>query len=213
MIIPATREDILKSVAFTGYRPLKLPFGYDFNHPDAIRLRANIKAEFDRLIQRGFRQFLTGGALGCDMMAAEVILELKAEYPRRTGISHWLCLPCYDHNAKWREEDKERLEIIKEKSKTIYVSDSPYYNGCMQKRNCYMVDTSRVLVAVYDGQKGGTHNTVEYAKSKNRKVLIINPRQFMRIELIESPQDMQLFLSGDDDNDDFRFDDYIIKKR
>lgn len=201
MEMPATASDVMKSVAFTGYRPQKLPFGNDLTHPDAIRLRANLKTEYERLINRGFRQFLTGGALGCDLMAAEVILELKEELGRKPRIMHVLCMPCFDYTAKWRDEDKERLERIKEKSVHFYVSDSPYYNGCMQKRNRYMVNTSRVLLAVYDGKSGGTRNTVEYARSKNRKIVVINPSQFMRIELIQTPQDVQLMLTDDEDED------------
>ena len=194
MIIQATREDILLSVAITGYRPMKLPFGFDLNHPDAIRLRAMLKAEYERLIDNGFKHFLTGGALGCDMMAAEVILELKEEYrKKKIRIGHWLCLPCYDHDAKWNDADRERLAQIKQKSTTIYTSETPYYNGCMQVRNKYMVDTSRVLLGVYDGQKGGTHNTIEYAKKKNRKIILINPKTFMRMELILTPGDIDYY--------------------
>lgn len=203
MEMPATEKDIMRSVAFTGYRPKKLPFGNDLTHPDAIRLRANLKTEYERLINRGFRQFLTGGALGCDLMAAEVILELKEKYGRKPRIMHVLCMPCFDYTAKWSDEDKERLEKIKEKSVHFYVSDSTYYNGCMQKRNRYMVDTSRVLLAVYDGKSGGTRNTVEYARSRNRKVVVINPSQFVRIELIETPQDIQLMLTDDDEDQEY----------
>lgn len=201
MEMPATRHDIMRSAAFTGYRPQKLPFGNDLSHPDAVRLRANLKTEYERLIKHGFTQFLTGGALGSDMMAAEVILELKEKLHGKAKIMHVLCLPCLDHNARWSDEDKERFEAIKKKSIFFYVSDTPYYNGCMQKRNRYMVDTSRVLLAVYDGQSGGTHTTVEYAKSKRRKVVVIRPKQFMRIELIETPQDVELLLADDDDDE------------
>lgn len=199
MEYPATRDDFMRSVAFTGYRPKKLSFGDDMSHPDAIRLRAALRTEYEKLLNRGFTQFLTGGALGSDMMAAEVILELKEEYPRSTKIAHWLCMPCFDYTAKWSEGDKERLRKIKEKSVAFYVSDRPYFKGCMQVRNRYMVNTSRVLLAVYDGQSGGTQSTVEYAKSKRRKVVVIDPKQFMRIELIQSPDDIQLMLAGDDD--------------
>ena len=195
MQIPVTSEEYMRSVAFTGYRPQKLSFGDDLTHPDAVRLRAAIKTEYRKLIQRGFNQFLTGGATGCDLMAAEVILELREEYPRKVKMTHWLCMPCFDHTAKWKDEDKERLEKIKEKSIAFYVSDRPYFNGCMQVRNEYMVNTSRVLVAVYDGKPGGTRNTVEYARSKNRKIIVIDPRQSMRIELVETPEDVQLLLN------------------
>lgn len=193
MALHATYDDIRKSVAFTGYRPKKLPFGNDLTHPDAIRLRATLKAEYEQLYKHGYRQFLTGGALGCDMMAAEVILELRQEYGgRRSGVFHVLCMPCHDYNANWSEEEKERLEKIKEKSFSFYVSDRPYFNGCMQARNRYMVDTSSILLAVYDGQKGGTQNTVEYAQKKEKKIIVIRPSNFMRVNLISSPSDIEL---------------------
>lgn len=194
MTANTSREDINISVAFTGYRPQKLPFGSDLTHPDAIRLRENLKTEYEKLIHLGFRQFLTGGALGSDMMAAEVILELMEKYRRTAKLSHWLCIPCRGHTAKWNAEDRAKLNKIAEKSHVIFVSDTPYYRGCMQVRNHYMVDSSRVLLAVYDGQSGGTHNTVEYARAKQKKVVVINPREFMRIELIETPSDAQLLL-------------------
>lgn len=201
-----TRYDIMRSAAFTGYRPQKLSFGNDLSHPDAIRLRANLKTEYERLIRHGFRQFLTGGALGCDLMAAEVILELKNETPRRVRISHWLCMPCLDHTARWSDADRERFEEIKSKSHAVYISETPYFKGCMQKRNQYMVDTSGALLAVYDGQSGGTRGTVEYAKSKNRKVVVINPKQSMRIELIHTPQDIQMLLTDDEDEEYINYD-------
>ena len=199
MIPVATRDDIMKSVAFTGYRPKKLSFGSDLSHPDAVRLRANLRTEYERLIKRGFRQFLTGGALGCDMMAAEIVLELKQHYGSNSGIMHVLCMPCFDYYAGWSSENKERLQKIRENSLSFYVSERPYFNGCMQKRNRYMVDTSRVLLAVYDGQSGGTHSTMEYAKSKNRKVIVVSPSQFIRVDLIHTHQDIQLMLNDDDD--------------
>lgn len=195
-----TRNEVKESVAFTGYRPQKLPFGNNPNHPDAIKLRASLKTEYDNFIQAGFRRFYTGGAIGSDMMAAEVILELKEEYADRVKIGHFLCLPCLEHDSKWGWQDKERLERIAEKSNVIYVNEKPYFNGCMQMRNCYMVDASLFLLAVYDGQSGGTRNTVEYAKSKGHKVFVINPRQPAGVELVEPPRNINFMSEGYDNN-------------
>lgn len=197
MTTNASPEDIKISVAFTGYRPQKLPFGNDLTHPDAIRLRESLKAEYEKLIKMGFRQFLTGGALGSDMMAAEVILELKEEYKRKVKLSHWMCVPCRNHTAKWSDKDRERLNKIAKQSHVTFVSDTPYYKGCMQVRNRYMVDTSRILLAVYDGQSGGTQSTVEYAQAKHRKVIVIDPRKLMRIELINNMEDVRLMFKDD----------------
>ena len=202
MLPDTTKDEIRISVAFTGYRPQKLPFGDNWDHPDAKKLRAVLYNEYDRLIRKGFRFFLTGGALGSDMMTAEVILELKKKYSK-LPIYHELCLPCYGHSSKWECRDIERLERIKKQSVVTYVTDGPYCSGCMQKRNEYMVDTSAVLVAVYDGQNGGTRNTVEYAKSRRKKTVIIRPRGFIRVELFQKPEDVdQLMLAEFDDYDD-----------
>ena len=193
---PYVTEDLIRrSAALTGYRPNKMPFGYDLSHPYAIRLRANLKTEFDNFIQAGYCRFVTGGALGCDLMAAEVILELIEEYAGKKKLMHHLCLPCYDHDAKWRTEERQRLQKIIANSSAGYISDRPYFNGCMQIRNEYMVNTCGTLVAVYDGQRGGTHNTLEYAKKMGRHVIIINPKLFTRTELIETPGDIDLMTN------------------
>ena len=192
-------KEMLISVALTGYRPFKLPFGYDLNHPDALRLRAILKEQFRELIELGIRRFYTGGALGCDMMAAEVILELKKEYKfKHIDIYHWICAPCFHYTAKWKPEDRERLKEIAKKSHVHFVSQSEYFNGCMQIRNQYMVDNANVLIAIYDGQKGGTHNTIEYAKKKKRNIIIINPSTFVKMKLIETPENARFMLSEDD---------------
>lgn len=190
-----TPEDIAISAAFTGYRPGKLTFGYDLTHPDAILLRAAIRREYINLINHGYRYFLTGGALGADLMAAEVILELKEEYRHDVKIGHILCAPCYHYTAKWSDEERERLNQIAKKSVVTFINQTEYFNGCMQARNRYMVDTSQVLVAVFDGQSGGTKYTVDYAESKKKKIVIINPIQRVRIELVKDQKDIDLLLS------------------
>lgn len=38
-----------------------------------------------------------------------------------------------------------------------------------------MVDNSDLLIAIFNGNKSGTANCVNYAKSKNKKTIIINP--------------------------------------
>lgn len=192
-----SREKMMISAAFTGYRPQKLPFGNDLSHPDAVRLREALHKEYEKLVLKGFRYFYTGGALGSDLMAAEVILELKRQYEHRE-LNHILCLPCLNHCAKWRQEDIVRLEKIKRCSRVVYVSEKPYFNGCMQLRNQYMVDLSAVLIAVYDGQSGGTKNTVEYARRQERKIVAIRPKGFVRMEFFEKPEDAEQLMLADD---------------
>ena len=44
----------------------------------------------------------------------------------------------------------------------------------MMRRNRYMVDRSSLLLACFDGQTGGTMNTILYAQRSGLKVILID---------------------------------------
>ena len=82
------RRPIHKNVrrcAFTGYRPAKLPFGYDEECPLALDFRKRLHETIEILILRGYRHFISGGAQGMDIMAAETVLDCKSDIP----MLHW----------------------------------------------------------------------------------------------------------------------------
>jgi uncharacterized phage-like protein YoqJ len=64
----------------------------------------------------------------------------------------------------------------------------------MQKRNRYLVDSCDEMLAIYDGQRGGTMQTINYAKSKRKKVTIIDPSKEVIITLRESYNTKESFL-------------------
>lgn len=66
--------------AFTGYRPAKLPFGYDEKCPLALDFRKRLRETIEFLILQGYRHFISGGAQGMDIMAAETVLDLQKQY-------------------------------------------------------------------------------------------------------------------------------------
>ena len=57
----------------------------------------------------------------------------------------------------------------------VLVSEQEYYDGCMQKRNRYMVDNSSKIIAVYNNTKGGTEQTINYAISQEKEIIIVKP--------------------------------------
>ena len=48
-----------------------------------------------------------------------------------------------------------------------------YDRGCFQRRNEWMVDHAGRVIAVFNGEKGGTKNTIDYAERQNVPVIYI----------------------------------------
>ncbi len=158
---------------FTGHRPQNLPFGFNEEEDSCKKLKAMLLNSIMLLItQYGVDHFISGMALGVDMYAAEIVLELKKTYPH---IKLEAAIPFEEQSVKWSEPFRDRYYDILSKCDKESMLQYHYTSDCMQKRNKYMVDNSDYIIAVWDGKPSGTGNTVKYAKQKNKKILIINP--------------------------------------
>ena len=65
------------SCCFTGHRPGKLPWRYDEEDPRCAALKKRIFDAAEAAYQEGFRHFLCGMALGCDLYFCESVLRLR----------------------------------------------------------------------------------------------------------------------------------------
>ena len=161
-----------KRCSFTGYRPQKMPFGFDESDPRCIDFKARLHDALEELIGKGFAHFISGGAMGMDMYAAEAVLELKETYP-------WIILemvsPFDDQAKRWEPEYQSRHELLFAAADIVTATSHPYTRGCLFKRNRYLVDNADLLLAAYDGQPGGTRMTVEYARETGIPVQCITP--------------------------------------
>lgn len=150
--------DRAKTCAFTGHRNL----GRDFNKTELERV---IKG----LIKGGFTFFLVGMAVGFDTECFKILEKLR----ETENIRIIACIPCegqdYKFSLKQKEEYRKMLDSADEK---IYVSEE-YTKTCMFKRNMFMVDSASILVAYLNSDKGGTFQTVNYAKRKNVSVITV----------------------------------------
>ena len=149
--------DISTTCCFSGHRILKK----DFNVLKLIKI-------VDKLIINGYRTFLVGMAWGFDLKVFEILLTKKNK-----NIDIIACVPCKEQNVYFKKEEKEKYdEFLKKADKIVYVSNE-YYDGCMQKRNRYMVDNSSILVAYLYSNMGGTKNTVSYAEKKGINIIYV----------------------------------------
>ena len=108
----------------------------------------------------GYRTFLSGAALGFDTLAGESLLLRKKEIPDLRLV---LAIPCTDQSRHWNKKEKEEyMKLLHRADQVILVSDSPYWNGCMQNRNRYMVDHASLCISYLTHFRGGTYQTVRY---------------------------------------------------
>ncbi len=159
------------TVAFTGYRPEKLPF-VEGDSVEYIRFRKTLFSVIRRLCELGYGEFISGVAMGFDTWVAEDVITLKSEFP---SIQLHCAVPFPDQADKWSKADKLRRERIIENADSVTVTSTEYSKSCFFTRNRYMVDRSDVVVCCFDGLKGGTAYTVDYARKRGLAIVQINP--------------------------------------
>ena len=151
----------LLSVCFSGHRELK--HYYD--------LYNKTQTEVENLIKKDYKYFYTGGALGFDMLAANVVISLKNRYPQ---IKLILVLPFkepYKVENNWKINDISDYNLILSKADKIIFMYDQYKRGCYYKRNRYLVDNSNICVAYQKRKNSSTAYTVNYAQEKKIKII------------------------------------------
>ena len=156
---------------FTGHRPEKLPWGYDESGPDCAALKQRLARTLEELYRRGFRHFISGMAQGCDLYFAEAALSLREDNP---DVVVEAAIPCPTQARGWREEERARYQDIVDRCDLETVVQQHYTQGCMLRRDRYIVDHSSLLLAVYNGSSGGTRYTINYALDKGLEVIRLN---------------------------------------
>ncbi len=144
---------------FTGHRIM----ANEFQDVLPNRLEQLIR----KLISEGFLDFISGGALGFDTLAAEIVLRLREEFPQIRLI---MALPCPDQTKGWASANKLRHEQICKKADAIHYIADHYSVSCMMQRNRFMVDNSSVCIFYLTNQRSGTYKTVSYAMEQNLKL-------------------------------------------
>lgn len=156
---------------FTGHRPMKLPWGTRESDERCLELKAELAERLNSAYDLGYRRFICGMAIGCDMYFAEAVLALREIYP---DVFLEAAIPCGSQPDKWRKDERLRYNKLVDAADKVTVLQTHYTPDCMQKRNRYMVDNSSLIIACFDGSPGGTMSTILYAQREGLKTLIID---------------------------------------
>ena len=147
------------SVCFTGHRV--------FASPEAF-LSLRLKLAIHSLADRGYTWFLSGMAMGFDLLAAEAVLGLRDRLP----VELVAVLPCppEEYTGAWTGENRRRLEeILQQAARTVTVCPA-YEEDCFLARNRYLVDHSAYVLSCQERGGGGTGYTVNMASQQGLPV-------------------------------------------
>lgn len=146
--------------SFTGHRPGKLPWKYDEQDPRCVDLKRRIRDAVEAAYEEGYRHFISGMALGCDLYFCECALALRS---RHREVTVEAAIPCPTQSGDWPDAECARYRALVSACDYETLVSAKYSPGCMQRRNRYLVDHASLLIAAFDGTPGGTQHTIEYA--------------------------------------------------
>lgn len=156
-----------QSCCFTGYRPEKFPFEFNENDPNYRDFENELLCCISKLINSGVDTFYCGGARGFDILAAELVASVK----ERFSVKLIMALAFPGQEKGWGEDWQMRFNAVTAVADEVKYLSPSYEKGAYHKRNRFMVDNSDVLLTYYDGTKGGTASTVEYAMKKGLRII------------------------------------------
>ncbi|MGN1258735.1 MAG: SLOG family protein [Christensenellales bacterium] len=160
------------TLCFTGHRSQKLPWRFNEEDERCVNMKNTIKAKIEQSIREGCIHFISGMALGFDMICAEIVLELKKNYP---NIKLVCAIPCKNQDKLWSEEYKKRYKRILKQADIVRYIKEEYTKNCMLERNDYMLNNSSKVIALFNGLAGGTKSTIMKAEKMGLKIEVIKP--------------------------------------
>ncbi len=149
---------------FTGHRPSKLTI------PEK-RLAALLEEKIRRAIDSGHTTFITGMAKGADLVAAEIVLRLRDRDPRLKLIC---ALPYPGFGQHWGGGWTERFQRVLARADLERIICPTFSYASYQTRNEWMVRHSSLVIAVFNGEPGGTKNTLDFARKNGVPCVMID---------------------------------------
>ena len=150
----------MRTCCFTGHRIMKI----------TPELKQRLREAIVDVVNQGVTEFYNGGAIGWDMLCAEMVMDLKAEYP---DVTLHMLLPCPSEEQikGWNESQITRYEKILNVADSITVVSEHYTIDCMKRRNERLVELADYCICYCMNPRSGTGQTVRIAKEKGIDII------------------------------------------
>ncbi|MEH7495755.1 DUF1273 domain-containing protein [Neobacillus niacini] len=181
----------MKVLAISGYKPFELGI-FKNDHPAVLYIKAALKKELIRMMEAGLEWVLISGQLGVELWGAEVVFELKSEFP---DVKLAVITPFLDQEASWSENNSEWYKSILAKADFIDSVTKKGYEKPWQFRlkNQFFIEKSDALLLLYDQEKEGSPKyiyemAVEYQNKHSYTIQLVT---FYDLQVIVEEEELK----------------------
>ncbi len=152
--MPVRRITLIKVLAISGYKPFELGI-FKNDHPAVMYIKAALKKELIPMMEAGLGWVLISGQLGVELWAAEVVFELKSEFP---DVKLAVITPFLEQEVSWSQNNTEWYKSILARADFIDSVTKKGYEKPWQFRlkNQFFIEKSDALLLLYDQEKEGS---------------------------------------------------------
>ncbi|MHC5227521.1 SLOG family protein [Enterococcus sp. LJL99] len=145
--------ELVKTLYITGYRSFEIAV-FQENDPKITVIKNVLKNEIISYLENGLEWILVSGNLGVEMWAAEVVGELKNDYPE---LKLGLIYPFQGFGENWNEKNQLLLKKVESLSDYVNaVSHQPYQSPAQLKMHTnFLLNHTGASLLIYDQEYPG----------------------------------------------------------
>lgn len=167
---------MIQSLYVSGYRPHELGI-FNEKHPGIQIIKKAIENELRSLIEDGLEWVIVSGQLGVEIWTAEVVIELKNEFPQ---LKYSVITPFLDIEKNWNEQRQQQYAYIISQADFVTSITKKPYEAPWQfvEKDKFIIQNTDALLLVYDEEHEGSP---KYLKRLVEKYMERNPYELFVI--------------------------------
>ncbi len=168
---------MIKSLYVSGYRPHELGIFND-KHPGVPIIKKAIESELRKLIDDGLEWIVISGGQGVETWAAEVVIELKNEFPH---LKYSIITPFLEQEKNWNEVKQQYYSYIISKADFVTSVTKRPYEAPWQfsEKDKFIIQNTDALLLIYDEENEGSPKYLKrladkFAENHAYEIIIVN---------------------------------------
>lgn len=175
----------MKQVLVTGYKASELGI-FSEKHPGVGIIKKALKKRLQALTEEGLEWVIVSGQWGVELWAAEVALELRAEYE---SLRLAIIMPFLEQEENWNEQKKAAYSALLAAADYVNSVSKQKYAGPWQfkARDRFLLDNTEGLLLIYDEeQEGSPRFLLELARkhaeaTPGYEIIVINGQDLQNV--------------------------------